>query len=176
MVVGADGQPLTSLGGGGSATPSQTGLLTETTFTDRVPSKGQKTKSGSLPVTLASDQGALLVDTGLSGLASETKLEAVRSVAANQGVAASVAAPQSLTVSSAAIGLTVPGGMTRATVHVVSGTVRRSIGSTPGANTPALTVGDREDLAGAQLAAYKLIRDGSTDAAVHVEYWAPVVG
>lgn len=79
-------------------------------------------------------------------------------------------APQALSVGSAPTPLTVPAGANAATVHVVSGSVRRSIGGAPGAGTPGLSVGDSEDIQGAELAAYRLIRDGSSDAGLHVEY------
>ena len=39
------------------------GVLTNTTFTTRIPTVGQKTMVGSIPVTIASDQGALTVAT-----------------------------------------------------------------------------------------------------------------
>lgn len=78
--------------------------------------------------------------------------------------------PQSLSVTTTATPLTVPSGANAATVHVISGTVRRSIGGTPSAATPALSVGDSEEIQDAELAAYRLIRDGSSDAGLHIEY------
>ncbi|GAA5513661.1 hypothetical protein Dcar01_02405 [Deinococcus carri] len=78
--------------------------------------------------------------------------------------------PQALTVSAAPVALTIPAGATHATVHVVSGSVRRSIGGVPGAGTPGLSVGDSEEISGAELAAYRLVRDGAADAQVYVEY------
>ena len=77
---------------------------------------------------------------------------------------------QSLTVSTTPVGLTVPAGANAATVFVVSGSVRRSVGGAPGPTTAGLNVGDSEEIKGAELSAYKLVRDGSTDAQVSVEY------
>lgn len=79
-------------------------------------------------------------------------------------------APQALTVGSASTPLTVPAGANAATLHVVSGAVRRSIGGAPGAGTPGLGAGDTEQLRGGELAAYRLIRDGGSDAQVYIEY------
>lgn len=66
--------------------------------------------------------------------------------------------------------LAVPAGATHATVHVVTGSVRRSIGGAPGAATPTLNAGDSEEISGAELTAYRLVRSGGADAQVYVEY------
>ncbi|KQR37718.1 hypothetical protein [Deinococcus sp. Leaf326] len=78
--------------------------------------------------------------------------------------------PEALTVGSTVASLTVPAGANAATVHVVSGAVRRSIEGIPSATTPALGVGDSEEIRGDELSAYRLIRDGSSDAALYIEY------
>lgn len=78
--------------------------------------------------------------------------------------------PEALAVTADETGLALPAGATHATVHVVSGSVRRSIGGAPGVGTPGLSAGDSEEIAGAELAAYRLVRDGAADAAVYVEY------
>ena len=90
----------------------------------------------------------------------------------NTGPAAptTVLPPQSLSVGASPVSLTVPAGANAATVFVVSGSVRRSIGGTPGAGTPVLNVGDSEEISGGELGAYALVRDGSIDAQVSVEY------
>lgn len=78
--------------------------------------------------------------------------------------------PQALTVSTNPVALTIPAGATHATVHIVSGSVRRSIGGVPGAGTSGLSAGDSEEVSGAELTAYRLVREGATDAQVYVEY------
>ena len=78
--------------------------------------------------------------------------------------------PQALTVGTTVTPLDVPAGANTATVHVISGSARRNIAGTPSATTPLLSVGDSEEIQGAELAAYRLIRDGSSDAALHIEY------
>lgn len=57
-----------------------------------------------------------------------------------------------------------------ATVHVVSGAVRRSIGGEPSAQTPLLSVGDSEEIRGAELLTYRVVREGDTDAQLCIEY------
>ena len=78
--------------------------------------------------------------------------------------------PQTLTVSTTPVGLTVPTGANAATVFIVSGSVRRSVGGTPGTGTAGLDAGDSEDISGAELGAYQMVRDGGSDAQVYVEY------
>lgn len=79
-------------------------------------------------------------------------------------------APQALTVGAAQAQLTVPAGATDATVLVISGSVRRSIGGAASATTPLLSAGDSESISGAELAAYRLTREGGSDAQISVEY------
>lgn len=57
-----------------------------------------------------------------------------------------------------------------ATVHVVSGAVRRSIGGGPTAQTVLLSEGDSEDIEGAELLAYRVVREGDTDAQLCIDY------
>ena len=57
-----------------------------------------------------------------------------------------------------------------ATVHVVSGAVRRSIGGGPTAQTVLLSEGDSEDIEGAELLAYRVVREGNTDAQLCIDY------
>lgn len=78
--------------------------------------------------------------------------------------------PQALTVNASVSSLAVPPGATHATVHVVTGSVRRSIGGAPSGSTPALNAGDSEEISGAELTAYRLVRSGDADAQVSVEY------
>ena len=55
-------------------------------------------------------------------------------------------------------------------MHIVSGAVRWSLGGAPSASTPLLSAGDSADLTGAELAAFRMARDGGTDALVYVTY------
>ena len=86
------------------------------------------------------------------------------------GTVTSTLPPQALTVNASVSSLTVPAGATHATVHVVSGSVRRSIGGAPSGSTPTLNAGDSEEISGAELTAYRLVRSGDADAQVSVEY------
>lgn len=86
------------------------------------------------------------------------------------GAVTSTLPPQALTVNASVSSLTVPAGATHATVHVVTGSVRRSIGGAPSGSTPTLNAGDSEEISGAELTAYRLVRSGDADAQVSVEY------
>lgn len=86
------------------------------------------------------------------------------------GSTSSVLPPQSLAVSAAPASLTVPARANAASVHVISGSVRWSLGGVPSASTPLLSVGDSADLTGAELAAFRMVREGATDAQVYVTY------
>lgn len=86
------------------------------------------------------------------------------------GTVTSTLPPQALTVNASVSSLTVPTGATHATVHVVTGSVRRSIGGAPSGSTPTLNAGDSEEISGAELTAYRLVRSGDADAQVSVEY------
>lgn len=79
-------------------------------------------------------------------------------------------APQQIFVGTQPTSLFVPNGANAATVHVVTGSVRRSIGGAPSAATPGLSAGDSETLRGAELIAYQLVREGNSDAMLHIEY------
>lgn len=80
-------------------------------------------------------------------------------------------APQSLTVGAGQTQLALPTGTTDARVFVISGSVRRSIGGAASVSTALLNVGDDERISGAELAAYRLTREGSADAQISVEPW-----
>lgn len=75
-------------------------------------------------------------------------------------------APQVLTVGAQETQLTVPAGANRALVRVTAGASRMGYGNaaTAGVESSAL-------LAGAQLAALRLIRFGAEDATVRADFW-----
>lgn len=68
-----------------------------------------------------------------------------------------------------------PDGVNRALVTVLSGTCRIGLGNAPVA--PTYAVGEGVEIGGAQLAALRLIQDGSQPASVRVDRWRvePVV-
>lgn len=74
------------------------------------------------------------------------------------------------TITASAENIPINGLAAEATVHVVSGAVRRSIGGEPSAQTPLLSVGDSEEIRGAELLAYRVVREGDTDAQLCIEY------
>lgn len=91
----------------------------------------------------------------------------------NKGIATHVYPPRSMTITDTAEYLTLPPDApfnVTASVHVISGSVRWSLGGVPSASTPLLNAGDSADLTGAELAAFQMMRDGGTDALVYVTY------
>ena len=77
--------------------------------------------------------------------------------------------PQVLGVSGQEVSLTVPAGANRALVTVTIGAARLGLGDA--ATAPSYAVNEGLLLAGAQLAALRLIRDGNTDATARIDYW-----
>ncbi len=58
----------------------------------------------------------------------------------------------------------------RASVHVVSGSIRWGLGSPPGPTTPVLLTGDSAELSGGEIGEWQMTRDGDTNAQVYVVY------
>jgi len=84
---------------------------------------------------------------------------------------------QTLPVSSTVVALTVPGTATYAEIEVVSGATSgaavrwsKSSNITAGPTTRSLAIGDVLKLRGAEMVAFRAIRDQATDASLHVEY------
>ncbi len=119
-------------------------LLSETTFTNRTPTIGQKTMAGSAPVTIASDQGALAVSGTFfqatqpvsaaalplpAGAATEATLALIKAKTDNLDVALSTRAVTGLTDTQLrASPVPVSGSFYQAT-QPVSGTVTANAGS-----------------------------------------------
>ena len=89
---------------------------------------------------------------------------------ANSGKVLQVYPPQVAQVGVSPATLNAPLGANAATVIVMSGSIRSSVGGVPSATTPLLNVNDSEALGGAELAAYRMVREGGTDATVYVQY------
>ncbi len=147
-----------------------TPLLTGAEFRARVPTVGAKTKSGSVSVTLASDQGEIAVATGLGPALEQIRALLAGTLATNSLPVVTPRLPQARTVGAAEAALTpTHTSANEATVHVVSGAVRRSIGG-PAASGVVLGDGDSEQITSGEIAAYRLVREGTADAQVFVEY------
>lgn len=82
------------------------------------------------------------------------------------------AAPLSAAAGTSSAALPNPHGakLRSATVHVVSGDLYRNVGADASSTCPRLEVGDSERLTAAQYAAYRVLRAGDTDAALHIEF------
>lgn len=89
---------------------------------------------------------------------------------ANSGKVLQVYPPQVAQVGVSPATLNAPLGANAATVFVISGSIRSSVGGVPSATTPLLNVNDSEALGGAELAAYRMVREGGIDATVYVNY------
>ncbi|WP_019008992.1 hypothetical protein [Deinococcus aquatilis] len=83
--------------------------------------------------------------------------------------ATSVQTRQVLSVGAAEVGLTIPANANRALVTVTAGVAQMGFGDAPTA--PEYAVKEGLQLSGAQLPALRLIRSGSSNATVRIDYW-----
>jgi hypothetical protein len=80
-----------------------------------------------------------------------------------------VYSPEFLTVGVTEAVLNPPVGATHAYINVLTNAVL--MGATTSTNAPAYTANQGAGISGAELAAWRLIRSGGTDATIRVDYW-----